>query len=156
MSAFCYWRRADGGRLGLEAFNKAQAEFYRMTEHSFITLRKLTDESEEPVEHILRRVGEELRGFAGKATIRLRLIGVGKAGAKRAYSLRIAPEGASLQLETTADPDLEISTGAKTFRHITRGTYSPIQAYLDGRMYLRGNVDLGCVTEFSESYRSGL
>jgi hypothetical protein len=98
---------------------------------------------DEPIEDVLRRAAEELRGFAEDATIQLRLIGVGKAGAKRAYSFQIKPHGARLQAELTTDPDLVISTGAETFRHLAAGSYSPVQAYLDGRMHLRGNVGLG-------------
>jgi hypothetical protein len=32
---------------------------------------------------------------------------------------------------------------AETYRHLAAGSYSPVQAYLDGRMHLRGNVGLG-------------
>jgi hypothetical protein len=114
-----------------------------MSTESYVKLRKLTTQDGESIEDILHRAADHLRGLAEKATIQLRLIRVGETGGRGAYSMQLTPAGAFLQTEGATKPALVVITTAETFRHIAEGAYSPVQAYLDGKLHLHGDVDLG-------------
>ena len=115
----------------------------QMSANSFVKLRKLTTKDGEPIEEILHRAAEQMRGFTEEATIQLRLIRVDETAAKRVYSMQLTPTGALLEIECLTEPTLVVITTAKTFRHIAEGSYSPVQAYLDGRLHVQGDVGLG-------------
>ena len=122
--------------------NPNQSEEAINTE-SFVKLRKLTTKDGEPIEDILHRAAEQMGGLAEKATIQLRLIRVDETTTKHVYSIQLTSSGALLEMESLIKPTLVVITTAKAFRQIAEGSYSPVQAYLDGRLHLQGDVDLG-------------
>jgi hypothetical protein len=119
-----------------------------MSTESYVKLRKLTKQDGEPIEDILRRGVDQLRGLGEKATIHLRLIRGGSTSggstvARSIYSLGLTPAGAFLQTESVAKPTLVVITTSEAFQAMVEGSYSPVEAYLSGAMMLLGNVDLG-------------
>jgi hypothetical protein len=110
-------------------------------------IQKITVKDGEPIEDILQRGVEQLRGLQEKATVQLRLLAVAagenqRGSSRRAiYSLALTPAGAFLQRES-GRPTLVIITTAGVFYRMAKGSYSPLQAYLDGDMQLLGNIDL--------------
>ena len=110
---------------------------------SYVKLRKLTTKHGDSIEDILHLAAEQMAGLTEKATIQLRLIRVDEAAAKSIYSIQLTPGGCFLQTENFTKPTLVVLTTAKTFRQIAEGSYSPVQAYLDGRLHLQGDVGLG-------------
>ena len=111
------------------------------TTERYVKLRKLTAKDGEPVEDILHRAADQLRGLREKATIQLRLIRVGES-ARCVHSIQLTSEGAFLQTESVTKPTLVVITTSESLRRIAEGSYSPVQAYLDGKMHLHGDVDL--------------
>jgi SCP-2 sterol transfer family len=114
-----------------------------LSAESYFKLPKLTEQDGEPVEHILRRAAERLRGLTHKATIQLRLLRVGGTAATSIHSMRLTPAGAFLHAGNVTKPTLVVITTAEAFNQMAEGSYSPVQAYLDGKIKLEGNIDLG-------------
>ena len=114
-----------------------------MIAESYIKIQKLTAQDGEPIEDILQRGVDELHGLGEKATLELRLIGAADSNAKSVYSMQFTPEGASLHTERLTNPTLVVITTLSAFHDIAEGSYSPLQAYLDGKLKLQGNVELG-------------
>jgi SCP-2 sterol transfer family protein len=113
-----------------------------MSVQSYVKLRKLTAQDGEPIEDVLQRGVDELRGLGEEATVELRLIGGENAGARSIYSVRLTSAGAVLHTERTKSPTLVLITTAKAFLDMADGSYSPVQACLDGKLKLQGNADL--------------
>jgi putative sterol carrier protein len=113
-----------------------------MSAESYVKLRKLTAQDGEPIEKILQRAAGELRGLGEKASIQLRLVGSGSTGTQ-IYSMRLTPTGAHLHADAVTNPTLVVIATTEVFHRMAEGSYSPLQAYLDGKMKLQGNVELG-------------
>ena len=115
-----------------------------MTTAAYPTLRPLTEASETSVEAILATVADRLRGFAENTTVELRVLPNGDAGGTRAvHTLRLTGDDASVHSGAAAKPALVAITTLDTFHRMADGTYAPVQAFLDGKLRLGGNVDLG-------------
>ena len=114
-----------------------------MGAESYIKIRKLTAQEGEPIEDILQRGADELGGLGEKATVELRLIGGTGPNAKRIYSMQLTPAGTFLHTESFTNPTLVVITTPEAFHDIAEGSYSPLQAYLDGKLKLQGNAELG-------------
>ncbi len=114
-----------------------------MGAESYIKIRKLTAQDGEPIEDILQRGADELRGLGEKATVELRLIGGAGPNAKSIYSMQLTPAGTFLHTESFTNPTLVVITTPEAFHDIAEGSYSPLQAYLDGKLKLQGNAGLG-------------
>jgi hypothetical protein len=99
---------------------------------------------QEPPELTLKRVASALRGLEAKALIALRLHdGDGNGDPKRkVYALHVAAGGAELRHELLAVPTLTILCRRETFHALMSGALSPVEAYLDGRLHLQGDVAL--------------
>lgn len=113
-----------------------------MGEDSYVKLRNLTIREGEPVKEIIERNLDQLRGLKQKATVQLRITGVEK-GTPERYSVALTPSGASLQTEHFTKPTLAVILSQDTFSRIASGSYSPVQAYVDGTLRLIGNVEIG-------------
>ena len=121
-----------------------------MVAESYVTLRNLTVEANEPIERIVKRAAKQLHRLGDTGILQLRLIQPrGETDQKACFSISLSPAGAVLLEEvgmsrrSTDRPTLAILTTTDSFRRIAEGSYSPVQAYLDGRLHLHGNVDLG-------------
>lgn len=106
-------------------------------------LQKITKKDDETIEDILHLAAEKLHGLAVKATIQLRLIQVDETVTKSVFSMQLSPTGVFLQSNIVTKPTLLIVTTAKTFREIAKGIYSPVQAYLEDKLFLQGDANLG-------------
>ena len=116
-----------------------------MTAASYAKLRDLTVEAGEPIEHIVEHAAHALQGLGEAAVFQLRLISGGEeSGRWAAFSIMLSSDGAVV-LDAGADAraDLTVLTRTDCFRRIANGSYSPVQAYLDGELHLHGDVGLG-------------
>lgn len=115
-----------------------------MTTPAYPTLRPLTEASETSVQAILATVADRLRGFAENTTVELRVQPNGDAGGTRTvHTLRLTGDDVSVHSGTATKPALVAITTLDTFHRMAQGTYAPVQAFLDGKLRLGGNVDLG-------------
>lgn len=115
---------------------------YLVSAESYVKIRKLTVNRGEPVEDIIQRAAEHLSTLSEKAVIQIRVIG-GDTGAKVVHSVHLTPAGAFLHADNTQAPSLVVITTVDMFHRMAEGSYSPVQAYLDGKLKLQGNVELG-------------
>ena len=118
-----------------------------MAEPSGFALRRLTEQPGEPVGDVLRRAADLLRPHLPEATIEVRLAGTRGADVGARYSVQLTPAGATVAPGGTRDagapaPTLTFVMTADTFRRITDGSYSPMQAYADGRVRFSGNLEV--------------
>jgi hypothetical protein len=112
-------------------------------DESLFKLRTLTERDDEPIEDIIRRGLDYLGRVEAKATLELRLLDAENPESVNRYSVRLSPEGASLDVPGPKRPQMVAITTVTDFRDMAKGSYSPLQAYLDGRLRIEGNVDLG-------------
>jgi len=115
-----------------------------MVAESYVTLRNLTVEANEPIERIVKRAAKQLHRLGDTGILQLRLIQPrGETDQTACFSISLSPAGAVLLEEvgmsrrSTDRPTLAILTTTDSFRRIAEGSYSPVQAYLDGRLHLR-------------------
>lgn len=125
----------------------------QISAESYLKVRALTANKTESIEEILHRAAERMRGLEEKATIQLRLIRADETAHKIAYTIQLTPAGASLQMESSTKPTLVLVTTSAIFREIAAGAYSPVQGFVEGKLYLQGDVNLGkrLVQHLSES-----
>ena len=114
-----------------------------MGTESFIKLRPLTVSDDEPIEDIVKRGAEEFRGVGGGATVELRLIDADGTKARTSFSVQLTPAGPIVHTHIVKKPEFVAITTPEAFRGMARGSYSPFQAYLDGKLKVHGKVDLG-------------
>ena len=111
---------------------------------SFIKLRKLSNRHDEPVADILTRAMSEWHGPGTKGTtFQLRINHPEPGKPREVFNIALNANGARLQKERLGAPTLTVVLGAADFRRIADGSYSPVQAYLDGALHLQGDVELG-------------
>ncbi len=113
-----------------------------MSTESHVKLRKFTTREGEPIEDVLKRGVCELGGLGRKATIELRLIPATGSGAASVHTVVLTPTGASLHPKRLKNPTLVAMSTPETFYRIAEGSYSPVQAHLDGELKFLGDVDL--------------
>ncbi len=102
---------------------------------TYARLRSLTETPEDALGGVFKQVAAELPDSAG--TVQFRVVGDGEA---RYWS---ASAGSEARAAKADDPALEIVATGETYRRMADGSYSPLEAFLDGKMRVRGDVDLG-------------
>jgi hypothetical protein len=112
---------------------------------SFVKLKKLTTRDGEPIETILERGVSMLKGLKEKATLEIRVRGTKGETKAVTHTVVLTGSGASLRKGSIdgSKPTLAAILPADAFYQIADGSYSPVQAYLDGNLKLIGNVDVG-------------
>jgi SCP-2 sterol transfer family len=142
----------------------------KMSVQSYVKLRKLASHNDEPIEAILENAAKQLQSSREKATVEVRLIGAGSNRTSK-YWMRFSGAGAFLdtRAEGASKPTLVMIATLDAFRRMAEGSYSPVQAYLDGKVKLQGDVHVGknivkqlagsgeqvdvCPTLYNESWR---
>ena len=114
-----------------------------MSNESYIKLRKLTAGEGEPIEAIVERGVGYLHGLKEKATLQLRVSAVAGTKDSSTHSILLTSSGASLRPVAGTKPTLVVIITSEAFYRVAEGSYSPVQAYLDGQIRLLGNVALG-------------
>lgn len=115
-----------------------------MTNPAYPFLRPLTEASETSVEAILATLADRLRGFAEEATVELRVLpNADASGASTVHTLRLTTDDASVRSGTATKPALVVMTTLDIFHGMADGNYAPVQAFVEGKLRLGGNADLG-------------
>ena len=113
-----------------------------MKNESYIKFRNLTTGAGEPIETILQRAIGYLQGLNEKAAVELRVSGDTGKSANSTHSIVLTPCGAHLQTGIVTKPARVAIITSEAFYSVAEGSYSPVQAYLDGKLRLLGNVAL--------------
>jgi len=64
-------------------------------------------------------------------------------GTFRAFSVSVAAGKGKAVTEANPDADLEVITSAETWNEIASGRLSPLDAFVDGKLRLRGDLPVG-------------
>ena len=113
-----------------------------MNSQSFVRIYKLTVTGNESIEDILHKGAAQLKGLNVKALVHFRIVSDDVGSGREVYWASLTPSGAVLKKEGLGKPSLVVITTPGTLRRIADGSYSPVQAYLDGKMELIGNIDI--------------
>jgi len=119
------------------------ADVKHQSSEAYIRLRKLSEREDEPVADILTRAMSHWHGPGEKGTLQLRINHPEPDKSREVFNIALNANGARFQKERLGAPALTVVLRAEDFRRIAEGSYSPVQAYLDGTLHLHGDVELG-------------
>lgn len=106
----------------------------------YARLPRLTEPPRATIEVSLERLAE-LLGEAGEEAVVQCTIAVDEEA--RRFRLDVGEGACELTEAATDRPDLEIITGRAAWQDIAEGELSPLEAFTDGRLRIRGDVELG-------------
>jgi putative sterol carrier protein len=114
-------------------------------------LRPLAERRREDAGDALLSLARQLADTPERGRVQLRLVGRSESESET-WDVELAPKGAKAAKRTKAGktsrraggklPDLEIVTRAETWDCIADGSLSPLEAFLGGRLRLRGDAEL--------------
>lgn len=110
--------------------------------YSYARLQKVTEPTQPALATTFNRVAEILsKGRKGKPLQLQFSIVDGDEEEPTAWSVAIDKSGGKAAQEPTAKPDVEIITRAETWWEIAEGRLSPLEAFVTGRLRVRGNIE---------------
>lgn len=108
---------------------------------SNVRLTKLTEPMRPEIATTFHRVAEILSKKNGRP-LQLQFSILDKeAEEPTPWSVAITKEGAQVEPKAAERPDVEIITGAETWWEIAEGKLSPLDAFLTGRLRVRGHIE---------------
>ena len=107
---------------------------------TYMKLRNYAGSGKWDPQRVLQNMAKSLDKSEDTGQVQLRIIDkkVSVCGA-----LKLTKKGAEVSADIVDNPDLEIITDDQTARAIVKGTRSPVQAFLEGKMRVRGDRELG-------------
>lgn len=110
---------------------------------SYALVRSLTDGQAGDPEATVRRFAETMAGAGESGTVRLSVGDPEEGGQRRAWMVSLDKGGVEDGTDRSRRSDLELVTALETGQRMAEGSYSPVQAFLDGKLRVRGDVSLG-------------
>lgn len=108
----------------------------------YALVRSLTDANGSDAEETVRRLAAEMTDAGESGSLRLSLGGHEEGAERRAWMLSL--DGGDAEVGANgSSADVELLTALETFQRMADGSYSPVQAFLDGKLRVRGDVSLG-------------
>jgi putative sterol carrier protein len=107
---------------------------------TFARLQNMVADREAEIGPTFQTLGSRLRDSGESCSIQFQII---DADTPRQWHLTIEPGSSQLAEGQTDSPDLDILTDSDSWWAIATGSLSPIEAFLGGRMRIRGDVELG-------------
>ena len=98
--------------------------------------------TEGSVPEIVRHGVDKLAGLGRKAIFELRLTGGPQDHEETVMTIHFTASGASLLPRRVEKPTLSAAMTTEVFLDITRGAYSPVRAFRESKLTLRGSLDL--------------
>lgn len=109
---------------------------------SYVLLQKLTKPTELELETTFRRVAEILSKTRNGKPLKLQFsILDDKTEEPTLWSVAISKGGGAAAKGPAERPDVEIITSAETWWQIAEGRLSPLEAFVKGRLRVRGNIE---------------
>ena len=107
----------------------------------FRKFEPLIEGSSEDLEAAARKIGDKLAKSSEKGDLQASIYD--EEGKTTHYVLKVANGKAQLQTSKIAKPDFEIVTNKETVLQIAKGRLSPLTAFYQGQMRIRGDLELG-------------
>jgi putative sterol carrier protein len=106
----------------------------------YAKLQSLVADREVEIAATFETLTSLLQDSGEKGSIQFRIIDVDR---QRHWHLILTPKSSKLVPDSTRSPSLEIVTRSETWMAIAAGSLSPLEAFLQGSMRVRGDVELG-------------
>ena len=109
---------------------------------SYVRLQKLTQPMRPELATTFQRVAEILSKTRNGRPLQLQFSILDKDSEEPTpWSVVISKEGGTVAQQAAERPDVEIITGAETWWEIAEGRLSPLEAFISGRLRVRGNIE---------------
>lgn len=110
---------------------------------SFVRLQKLTDLTQADLAATFRRVAEILSTTRERQPLQLQFsLFQGEAEEPLVWCVVGSKDGYNATQKRSERPDVEVITRAETWREIAEGRLSPLEAFVKGRLRVRGNLEM--------------
>jgi putative sterol carrier protein len=107
----------------------------------FMTITPLIEGSSNDLEAVARKMGDKLAQSSEKGELQACIYD--EEGKTTHYVLKVGNGKSQLQTSKSAKPDFEIVTQKETALQIAKGRLSPLTAFYQGQMRIRGDIELG-------------
>lgn len=107
------------------------------------TVRPLANSTETDLDTTFQRMAEFLTApeeDIQDARVQFRIL---EGAQELCWHLDLTPKGCQVRAEKISRPDFEIITKAETWKQIALGSLSPLSAFTQDKMRVRGNIELG-------------
>lgn len=108
----------------------------------YALVRSLTEAGGD-AEQAVKRFATAAGGAGESGTMRLSLGGPEEGDARREWVVSLDEGEAEERPDRSLRSAIEVVTAPETFQRMAAGSYSPVQAFLDGLLRVRGDVGLG-------------
>jgi hypothetical protein len=108
------------------------------TQGGYAVLPDLAEATGGDLDRVIGRLAEAIGQMGETGTVRLRFSPAPQAGERRSYVLHLA----AADLDGASRNQVELLLAPATLMMIASGAYSPVRAFLDGKLRVRGDVDL--------------
>ena len=107
---------------------------------SYARIRRLTESHRGDIDQTFRKLADHLRDTGKNAILRCTIL---VPDGRREVIFELQGRECTLSNDAAKVPDLEIITRESTWWEIAEGHLSPLEAFLEGRMRVLGDADLG-------------
>lgn len=108
--------------------------------NSYFTLCPLANSAETDLDTTFQKIAESLTESEEDARIQFRIL---EGPQELCWHLDLTSKGCLVRAERISHPDFQIITKAETWKQIALGSLSPLRAFIQGKMRVRGNIELG-------------
>ncbi len=108
--------------------------------NSYFTLRKLTTPTERDLGTTFQRMSELFKKTGEQARLQFQIL---SDEGQKFWSVEITAKGSKVHAGSVDNPDFEIITSPETWWQIAEGALSPLRAFTQGKMRVRGDIELG-------------
>src|SRR5262245_42843255 len=109
---------------------------------SYARLQRLTEPSRPELATTFQRAAEILSKTTNGRPLQLQFSILDKDSEEPTqWSVTITKEGGAVAQKAAERPDVEIITAAETWWEIADGRLSPLEAFITGRLRVRGNIE---------------
>jgi putative sterol carrier protein len=107
---------------------------------TYATFRTLTGPQEQDLADTFQQMAAQLSDSGESAQVQFRIL---DGDERRYYCLSLDRYGCKASSDRAEEPALEVVTRSETWRQIAAGSLSPLDAFIQGKMRIRGDVELG-------------
>jgi putative sterol carrier protein len=108
----------------------------------YALVRGLTEGHGSDADLVMQRLATAIGGAGETGVMRLSLGGDEEGSERSVWMLSLADATAERSANGSVASDVTLLTAPETFQRMAEGSYSPVQAFLDGKLRVRGDIDL--------------